>query len=71
MRSRNWSRTLTDRSGGNGVVLVFMARCDCYFAQNAPRAFWRQAHYDASRYSKLQSSADITQQGSRTKKVRQ
>ena len=24
MRSRNWSRTLTERSGGNGAVAVFM-----------------------------------------------
>ncbi len=31
MRSRNWPRTLTERSDGNGVVLVFMACYDCFF----------------------------------------
>ena len=32
--SRNWSRTLTERSGGNGAVAVFMACYDCFFVQS-------------------------------------
>ena len=36
MRSRNWSRTLTERSGGNGAVAVFMACYDCFFVQSMP-----------------------------------
>ena len=67
MRSRNWSRTLTERSGGNGTVLVFMACYDCCFLPPMPCAFMRQAHYDAGWCSMLRSSADVTQQGSRPK----
>ncbi|MGI5589983.1 hypothetical protein ACRYKX_26485, partial [Escherichia coli] len=42
-RSRNWSRTLTERSGGNGAVAVFMACYDCFFVQSMPRASKQQA----------------------------
>jgi len=67
MRSRNWSRTLTERSGGNGAVLVFMDCYDCCFVQSMPCASRQQALYDAGRCSMLRSSADVTQQGSRPK----
>lgn len=61
------ANALTERSGGNGAELVFMACYDCYFAQPMPRAFRRQAHYDGGRCSMLRSSTDVTQQGSRPK----
>ena len=67
MRSRNWSRTLTERSGGNGAVLVFMACCDCFFVQSMPRASKQQARYAVGRCLILWSSNDVTQQGSRPK----
>ena len=67
MRSRNWSRTLTERSGGNGVVAVFMACYDCFFVQSMPRASKQQARYAVGRCLMLWSSNDVTQQGSRPK----
>ena len=67
MRSRNWSRTLTERSGGNGAVLVFMACYDCCFVQSMPRAFKQQARYAVGRCLMLWSSNDVMQQGSRPK----
>jgi hypothetical protein len=67
MRSRSWSRTLTERSAGNGEVLVFMACYDCFFVQSMPCESRQQALYDAGRSSMLRSSADVTQQGSRPK----
>ena len=66
MRSRNWSRTLTERSGGNGAVAVFMACYDC-FVQSMPRASKQQARYAVGRCLMLWSSNDVTQQGSRPK----
>lgn len=36
MRSRNWSGTLAELSGGNGKVLAFMACYDCCFTANTP-----------------------------------
>ncbi|BFO03060.1 hypothetical protein KNHN1_14380 [Pseudomonas guariconensis] len=65
MRSRNWSRTLTERSGGNGAVAVFMACYDCFFVQSMPRASKQQARYAVGRCLMLWSSNDVTQQGSR------
>src|SRR5699024_12774156 len=67
MRSRNWSRTLTERSGGNGAVAVFMACYDCFFVQSMPRASKQQARYAVGRCLMLWSSNDVTQQGSRPK----
>ncbi|KYO92009.1 Aminoglycoside N(6')-acetyltransferase type 1 [Pseudomonas aeruginosa] len=67
MRSRNWSRTLTERSGGNGAVLVFMACYDCFVVQSMPRASKQQARYAVGRCLMLWSSNDVTQQGSRPK----
>ena len=67
MRSRNWSRTLTERSGGNGAVLVFMACYDCCFVQSMPRASKQQARYAVGRCVILWSSNDVTQLGSRPK----
>ncbi|MCH6870322.1 hypothetical protein BEC77_24380 [Escherichia coli] len=68
MRSRNWSRTLTERSGGNGAVAVFMACYDCFFGvQSMPRASKQQARYAVGRCLMLWSSNDVTQQGSRPK----
>src|SRR5574343_1581279 len=67
MRSRNWSRTLTERSGGNGAVAVFMACYDCFFVQSMPRASKQQARYAVGRCLRLWSSNDVTQQGSRPK----
>ena len=67
MRSRNWSRTLTERSGGNGAVLVFMACYDCCFVQSMPRASKQQARYAVGRCVMLWSSNDVTQLGSRPK----
>ncbi len=63
MRSRNWSRTLTERSGGNGAVAVFMACYDCFFVQSMPRASKQQARYAVGRCLMLWSSNDVTQQG--------
>ncbi|EPL0756835.1 hypothetical protein ACVT5G_006964, partial [Pseudomonas aeruginosa] len=65
--SRNWSRTLTERSGGNGAVLVFMACYDCFVVQSMPRASKQQARYAVGRCLMLWSSNDVTQQGSRPK----
>lgn len=66
MRSRNWSRTLTERSGGNGAVAVFMACYDCFFGvQSMPSK--QQARYAVGRCLMLWSSNDVTQQGSRPK----
>src|SRR5574344_1760358 len=67
MRSRNWSRTLTERSGGNGAVAVFMACYDCFFVQSMPRASKQQARYAVGRCLMSWSSNDVTQQGSRPK----
>ena len=67
MRSRSWSRTLTERSGGNGAVLVFMACYDCCFVQSMPRASKQQARYAVGRCVILWSSNDVTQLGSRPK----
>src|SRR5574343_1135989 len=67
MRSRNWSRTLTERSGGNGAVAVFMACYDCFFVQSMPRASKQQARYAVGRCLMLWRSNDVTQQGSRPK----
>ncbi|EPL9290723.1 hypothetical protein N1H79_006477, partial [Pseudomonas aeruginosa] len=64
---RNWSRTLTERSGGNGAVAVFMACYDCFFVQSMPRASKQQARYAVGRCLMLWSSNDVTQQGSRPK----
>ncbi|HFR2252283.1 TPA: hypothetical protein ACHUVS_004764, partial [Shigella flexneri] len=65
---RNWSRTLTERSGGNGAVAVFMACYDCFFGvQSMPRASKQQARYAVGRCLMLWSSNDVTQQGSRPK----
>ncbi len=66
-QTRNWSRTLTERSGGNGAVLVFMACYDCSFVQSIPRASKRQARYAVGRCVMLWSSNDVMQQGSRPK----
>ncbi len=63
----NWSRTLTERSGGNGAVAVFMACYDCFFVQSMPRASKQQARYAVGRCLMLWSSNDVTQQGSRPK----
>ncbi|HHQ6188440.1 TPA: hypothetical protein ACSRYW_005242, partial [Enterobacter hormaechei subsp. steigerwaltii] len=62
-----WSRTLTERSGGNGAVAVFMACYDCFFVQSMPRASKQQARYAVGRCLMLWSSNDVTQQGSRPK----
>src|SRR5574344_1583432 len=67
MRSRNWSRTLTERSGGNGAVAVFMACYDCFFVQYMLWASKQQARYGVGRCLMLWSSNDVTQQGSRPK----
>ncbi|WP_235871227.1 hypothetical protein, partial [Pseudomonas aeruginosa] len=61
------SRTLTERSGGNGAVAVFMACYDCFFVQSMPRASKQQARYAVGRCLMLWSSNDVTQQGSRPK----
>ncbi|MGS6371321.1 hypothetical protein ACVGX7_00210, partial [Enterobacter hormaechei] len=49
LAKRNWSRTLTERSGGNGAVAVFMACYDCFFVQSMPRASKQQARYAVGR----------------------
>lgn len=67
MRSRGWSRTLNERSAGNGVVLFFMACYDCCFVQLMPCESRWQALYDADWFSMLRNNADVTQQGSRPK----
>lgn len=66
MRSRNWSRTLTERSGGNGAVAVFMACYDCFCTVYAS-GIKQQARYAVGRCLMLWSSNDVTQQGSRPK----
>lgn len=58
---------LTERSGGNGAVAVFMACYDCFFVQSMPRASKQQARYAVGRCLMLWSSNDVTQQGSRPK----
>ena len=60
-------QNLTERSGGNGAVAVFMACYDCFFVQSMPRAFKQQARYAVGRCLMLWSSNDVTQQGSRPK----
>lgn len=55
-------RTLTERSGGNGAVAVFMACYDCFFVQSMPRASKQQARYAVGRCLMLWSSNDVTQQ---------
>src|SRR5574344_1977544 len=59
MRSRNWSRTLTERSGGNGAVAVFMACYDCFFVQSMPRASKQQARYAVGRCLMLWSRVTV------------
>ena len=66
MRSRNWSRTLTERSGGNGAVAVFMACYDCFCTVYAS-GIKQQARYAVGRCLMLWSGNDVTQQGSRPK----
>ncbi|EOG1043164.1 hypothetical protein ACK249_006950 [Pseudomonas aeruginosa] len=58
---------MTERSGGNGAVAVFMACYDCFFVQSMPRASKQQARYAVGRCLMLWSSNDVTQQGSRPK----
>ncbi|WP_198531294.1 hypothetical protein [Thauera phenolivorans] len=58
---------MTERSGGNGAVAVFMACYDCFFVQSIPPASKRQARYAVGRCVMLWSSNDVTQQGSRPK----
>ena len=60
-------QNLTERSGGNGAVAVFMACYDCFFVQSMPRASKQQARYAVGRCLMLWSSNDVTQQGSRPK----
>lgn len=67
MRSRNWSRTLTERSGGNGAVAVFMACYDCFWGTVYASGIKQQARYAVGRCLMLWSSNDVTQQGSRPK----
>ena len=67
MRSRNWSRTLTERSGGNGAVAVFVTHYDCFLYSLPARASKQQARYAVGRCLMLWSSNDVTQQGSRPK----
>ena len=67
MRSRNWSRTLTERSGGNGAVAVFMACYMTVFLYSLCLGHQQLARYAVGRCLMLWSSNDVTQQGSRPK----
>ena len=55
-------RTLTERSGGNGAVAVFMACYDCFCTVYAS-GIKQQARYAVGRCLMLWSSNDVTQQG--------
>ena len=63
MRSRNWSRTLTERSGGNGAVAVFMA---CYVLYSLCLEHQAASVTPWSMFD-VMGSNDVTQQGSRPK----
>ena len=57
---------LTERSGGNGAVAVFMACYDCFFVCLCLGAS-KQSAVIVGRCLMLWSSNDVTQQGSRPK----
>ena len=59
-------QNLTERSGGNGAVAVFMACYDCFCTVYAS-GIKQQARYAVGRCLMLWSSNDVTQQGSRPK----
>ena len=60
-------QTLTERSGGNGAVAVFMACYDCFCTVYAS-GIKQQARYAVGRcLDVMEQQRDVTQQGSRPK----